>query len=167
MDKSVVPPYTPEMRERERRQKVSNDPFAKLPSVSQRSEHYHKAENMGSNTNPWFLPKRAAMPTWGNFNNFYGPNVNSLLTGNTEDLYDPCSTSAFSLSKTPVPESRPNLGAQSSINQQQKNTDMDTGEIPPPPNSCVSENVFSSKNKAALIIADNGYTAAVNKTKSC
>ncbi|XP_052553535.1 receptor-interacting serine/threonine-protein kinase 1 [Tympanuchus pallidicinctus] len=127
MDKSVVPPYTPEMRERERRQKVSNDPFAKLPSVSQRSEHYHKAENMGSNTNPWFLPKRAAMPTWGNFNNFYGPNVNSLLTGNTEDLYDPCSTSAFSLSKTPVPESRPNLGAQSSINQQQKNADMDTG----------------------------------------
>ncbi|XP_031445154.1 receptor-interacting serine/threonine-protein kinase 1 isoform X1 [Phasianus colchicus] len=127
MDKSVVSPYTPEMRERERKQKVSSDPFAKLPSVSQWSEHYHKAENTGSNTNPWFWPKQAAIPIRGNFNNFYGPNVNSLITGNTENLYDPCSTSAFSLSKTPVPESRPNLGAQSSINQQQKNADMDTG----------------------------------------
>lgn len=127
MDKSVAPPYSPEMRERETRPKVSNDPFAKLPSVPQWGELYYKAENIGSNTNPWFWPKQAAIPTQGNLENFYGPNVNSLLTGNTEDRYDPCSTSAFSLSKTPVPESRPNLGAQNSVNQQQKNADVDTG----------------------------------------
>lgn len=128
MDKPVVPPYTPEMRERERKQKVSHDPFAKLPSVPHWSELYHKAENIGSNTNPWFWPKQAAIPTQGNLDNFYGPNISSLLTGNTEDLYDPSSTSAISLSKTPVPESRPNLAAQSSASQQQKNAaDTDTG----------------------------------------
>ena len=118
MDKPVVPPYTPEMRERERKQKVSHDPFAKLPSVPHWSELYHKAENIGSNTNPWFWPKQAAILTQGNLDNFYGPNISSLLTGNTEDLYDPSSTSAISLSKTPVPESRPNLAAQSSASQQ-------------------------------------------------
>lgn len=133
MDKPVVPPYTPEMRERERKQKVSHDPFAKLPSVPHWSELYHKAENIGSNTNPWFWPKQAAIPTQGNLDNFYGPNISGLLTGNTEDLYDPSSTSAISLSKTPVPESRPNLAAQSSTSQQQKNAaDTDTGEVPPP-----------------------------------
>ncbi|XP_065608087.1 receptor-interacting serine/threonine-protein kinase 1 isoform X1 [Cyrtonyx montezumae] len=129
MDKSPVTPekYTPEMRERERRRKVSHDPFAKLSSAPQWNEQYHKAENIGSNTNPCFWPQQAAIPTQGNLDNFYGPHLNSLLTGNTEDLYDPCSASAFSLSKTPVAESRPNLGSQISVNQQQKNADADTG----------------------------------------
>ncbi|OXB84587.1 UNVERIFIED_CONTAM: hypothetical protein H355_008063 [Colinus virginianus] len=129
MDKSAVTPekYTPEMRERERRRKVSHDPFAKLSSAPQWNEQYHKAENIGSNTNPCFWPRQAAIPTQGNLDNLYGPHLNSLLTGNMEDLYDPCLTSAFSLSKTPVAESRPNLGSQISVNQQQKNADADTG----------------------------------------
>ncbi|OXB60551.1 hypothetical protein ASZ78_006135 [Callipepla squamata] len=129
MDKSAVTPekYTPEMRERERRRKVSHDPFAKLSSAPQWNEQYHKAENIGSNTTPCFWPRQAAIPTQGSLDNLYGPHLNSLLTGNMEDLYDPCSTSAFSLSKTPVAESRPNLGSQISVNQQQKNADADTG----------------------------------------
>ncbi|XP_021241066.1 receptor-interacting serine/threonine-protein kinase 1 [Numida meleagris] len=128
MDKSVPPAiYTSEMREKERRRKVSHDPFAKVSSVPQWSELYHKAENIGSNTNPWFWPPQVAAATQGNLDHFYGSKLNNLLPGNTEDLHEPCSPNAFSLSKYPVPESRPNLGSQSSVTQQQKNADTDTG----------------------------------------
>ncbi|NXC48599.1 RIPK1 kinase, partial [Penelope pileata] len=129
MDKSVVPPvvYTPEMREEERRRRVSHDPFAKMFSVPQWSELYPRVENIGSNINPTFWPQQAATLTRGNLDNFYGPNSTSLLPGNTEDVYEPCSTSAFSLSKTPVPESGPNLGSQINVKQHAKNADTDTG----------------------------------------
>ncbi|NXK47843.1 RIPK1 kinase, partial [Chauna torquata] len=129
MDKSVVPPaiYTPEMREEERRRRVSYDPFAKLFSSPQRSELYPRAENTGSNTNPYFRPQPAAAPTRGNLDIFYGPNPSSLLTGNTEDLYKSCSASTFILSKTPVPESGQNLQSQTNVNRYPKNADTDTG----------------------------------------
>ncbi|NXE56119.1 RIPK1 kinase, partial [Casuarius casuarius] len=77
MDKSEIPPvvYTPEMREEERRRRVSYDPFAKPSPTPQRSELYPRADNAGSNTNSYFQPQPAATPpTWGNLDNFYGPN---------------------------------------------------------------------------------------------
>ncbi|XP_068788072.1 receptor-interacting serine/threonine-protein kinase 1 [Struthio camelus] len=131
MDKSVVPPvaYTPEMREEERRRRVSYDPFAKPSHAPQRSELYPRVENTGSNTNPYFRPQPAATaPTWGNLDNFYGPNPNSFLAGNTEDLCGSCSASSFSLNKPPVPESGPNPQLQSTVNWHPKNTDTDTGK---------------------------------------
>ncbi|XP_010219611.1 PREDICTED: receptor-interacting serine/threonine-protein kinase 1-like, partial [Tinamus guttatus] len=130
MDKSDVSPvvYTPEMREEERRRRVSYDPFAKPFSTPQRSELYPRAENTGSNTKPYFQPQRAiSPPIWGNLGAFYGPNPNSFLAGNTEDLYGSCAVSPFSLSKPPVPETVPNPKSHSSANWHLKNADTDTG----------------------------------------
>ncbi|KAM9636976.1 receptor-interacting serine/threonine-protein kinase 1 [Morphnus guianensis] len=129
MDKAVPPVvYTPEMREEERRRRVSYDPFAKLSPTPQWSELYPRAEKTGSNTNPYFWPQPAATPPkQGNVDIFYGPSHNSLLTGNTEGLYGLCSASTFSLSKPPVPESGPNLPSQTNVNWYPKNADTDTG----------------------------------------
>ncbi|NXL88090.1 RIPK1 kinase, partial [Alectura lathami] len=130
MDKSLAPPvmYSHEMREEERRRRVSYDPFAKPISVPRWNEPYLRAhENMGSSTNPYFRLQPAATPTWGNSGNFYGPNLNSLLPENTEDLSESCSASALSLSKTPVPESGPNLMSHVNVNQHAKSADTDTG----------------------------------------
>uniref|UniRef100_A0A8B9C2E1 Receptor interacting serine/threonine kinase 1 n=1 Tax=Anser brachyrhynchus TaxID=132585 RepID=A0A8B9C2E1_9AVES len=132
MDKPGVPgaphvEYTPEMREEERRRRVSNDPFAKMFSAPQQSELYPRAENTGSNTNPYFRPQPPATPTRGNFDIFYGPNPKNLLPGNPEDLYESHSPGTFSLSKTPVPESGTSLHSQTNINRYPKNTDTDTG----------------------------------------
>ncbi|XP_072709301.1 receptor-interacting serine/threonine-protein kinase 1 isoform X1 [Ciconia boyciana] len=129
MDKAVPPVvYTPEMREEERRRRVSYDPFAKSSLSPQQSELYPRAEKTGSNTNPCFWPQPAATPPkWGNVDIFYGANPNSPLTGNTEDLYRLCSASTFSLSKPPVPESGPNLWSKTNVNWYPKNADADTG----------------------------------------
>ncbi|NWW95186.1 RIPK1 kinase, partial [Rhynochetos jubatus] len=129
MDRAVLPAaYTPEMREEERRRRVSYDPFAKSPSASQRSELYPRAEKTGSNTNPYFWPQpTAATLKRGDADIFYGPNPNSLLTGNTKDRYGLSSANTFSLSKSPVPESGPNLQSQSVVNWYPKNADTDTG----------------------------------------
>ncbi|XP_076186579.1 receptor-interacting serine/threonine-protein kinase 1 isoform X2 [Aptenodytes patagonicus] len=128
MDKAVPPVvYTPEMREEEKRRRVSYDPFAKSPPTP-RSELYPRAEKTGSNTNPYFWPQPAATtPKRGNVDTFYGPNPNSLLTGNTEGLYGLCSANTFSLSKPPVPESGPNLQSPSNVNWYPQNADTDTG----------------------------------------
>lgn len=129
MDKAVPPViYTPEKKEEERRRRVSYDPFAKSSPTPQRNELYPRAEKTGSNTSPYFWPlTAAAAPKWGNVNNFYGPNPNSLVTGNTEGLYGLHSASTFSLTKPPVPESGRTLQSQSNVNW---NADTDTGEIP-------------------------------------
>ncbi|NXE10436.1 RIPK1 kinase, partial [Lophotis ruficrista] len=129
MDKAVPPVvYTPEMREEERRRRVSYDPFAKPSPIPQWSELYPRAEKTGSNTNPYFWPQPAATtPKPGNVDIFYGPNPNSLLTGNTDHLYGLYSASTFSLSKPPVPESGSNLQSQTSVNWYPKNADTDTG----------------------------------------
>ncbi|KFW07047.1 Receptor-interacting serine/threonine-protein kinase 1, partial [Fulmarus glacialis] len=126
MDKAVPPVvYTPEMRDEERRRRVSYDPFAKSSPTPQQSELYPRAEKTGSNTNPYFWPQpAAATPKRGNVDTFYGPNPNRLLTGNTEGLYGLCSASTFSLSKPPVPESGPNV--RSNVNWYPKNADTDT-----------------------------------------
>lgn len=134
--------YTPEMREEERRRRVSHDPFAKMSSAPQQSELYPRAENMGSNTNPYFWPQAPATPARGNFDIFYGPNPKNLLPGNPEDLYEPQSAGTFSLSKTPVPESGTSLHSQTNINRYPKTADIDTGESPPPHNSWVPENTI-------------------------
>ncbi|KAM6135165.1 receptor-interacting serine/threonine-protein kinase 1 isoform 2-T2 [Pterocles gutturalis] len=128
MDKAVPPVvYTPEMREEERRRRVSYDPFPKPSPTPQWSELYPRAEKTGSNTNPYFWPQPAATtPKGGNVDIFYGPNPNSLLTGNTEDRYGLCSGSTFSLSKLPVPETGSNLQSQTNINWYPKNADTDT-----------------------------------------
>ncbi|XP_009277462.1 PREDICTED: receptor-interacting serine/threonine-protein kinase 1 isoform X2 [Aptenodytes forsteri] len=128
MDKAVPPVvYTPEMREEEKRRRVSYDPFAKSPPTP-RSELYPRAEKTGSNTNPYFWPQPAATtPKRGNVDTFYGPNPNSLLTGNTEGLYGLCSANTFSLSKPPVPESGPNLQSPSNVNWYPQNADTETG----------------------------------------
>ncbi|XP_055656190.1 receptor-interacting serine/threonine-protein kinase 1 [Falco peregrinus] len=130
MDKAVPPlVYTPEMREEERRRRVSYDPFAKpSPTPPQQSELCPSTEKTGSNTNPYFLPQPAATPPkWGNTDFFYGPNPNSLLTGNTEDLYGLRSASTCSLSKPPVPECGPNLQSQTNVNWYPKTAGTDTG----------------------------------------
>lgn len=129
MDKAVPPViYTPEKKEEERKRRVSYDPFAKSSPTPQQNELYPRAEKTGSNTNPYFWPHTAAAaPKWGNVNNFYGPNPNSLLTGNTEGPYGLHSAGTFSLTKPPVPESGQTLQSQSNVNW---NAGMDTGEIP-------------------------------------
>lgn len=134
--------YTPEMREEERRRRVSHDPFAKMFSAPQQSELYPRAENTGSNTNPYFWPQSPATPARGSFDIFYGPNPKNLLPGNPEDLYEPQSAGTFSLSKTPVPESGTSLHSQTNINRYPKTADTDTGESPPPHNSWVPENTI-------------------------
>ncbi|XP_035746461.1 receptor-interacting serine/threonine-protein kinase 1 isoform X2 [Egretta garzetta] len=125
MDKAVPPVvYTPEMREEERRRRVSYDPFAKSPPTPQWSELYPRAEKTGSNTNLYFWPQPAATtPNRGIVDICYGPHPNSILTGNTEGLYGLCSASTFSLSKPPVPESGPNLQPQTNVNWYPKNAD--------------------------------------------
>uniref|UniRef100_A0A8C0F3R7 Receptor interacting serine/threonine kinase 1 n=1 Tax=Bubo bubo TaxID=30461 RepID=A0A8C0F3R7_BUBBB len=128
MDKAVpAVVYTPEMREEERKRRVSYDPFAKSPAPQQ-SELYPRVEKTGSNANPYFWPQPAATPPkWGNADFFYGPNPNNLLTGSSEGLYGLCSASTFSLSKPPVPESGPNLQSQTSVNWYPKNADTESG----------------------------------------
>ncbi|XP_074940239.1 receptor-interacting serine/threonine-protein kinase 1 [Phalacrocorax aristotelis] len=128
MDKAVPPVvYTPEMREEERRRRVSYDPFAKS-STPQWSELYPRAEKTGSNTNPCFRPQPAATPPkWGNVDIFYGLNPNSFQTGNTEGTYGLCSASTFSLNKPPVPESGPSLPSSTNVNWYPKTADTDTG----------------------------------------
>ncbi|NXA27396.1 RIPK1 kinase, partial [Ibidorhyncha struthersii] len=129
MDKAVPPVvYTPEMREEERRRRVSYDPFTKPSPTPQWSELYPKAEKTGLNANPYLWPQPVATaPKQGNVDVFYGPNPNSLLTGNTEGLYGLCSANTFSLSKPPVPESGPNVPSQTNVNWYPKNADTDTG----------------------------------------
>ncbi|NXN77486.1 RIPK1 kinase, partial [Bombycilla garrulus] len=136
MDKAVPPVvYNPEMIEEERRRRVSCDPFAKPSLTSQRSEPYPRAEKTGSNANPYFWantdsnlwPQAAATPKWGNVDVFFGPNPNSLPTGNPVDVYGLSSASNFSLSKPPVPESGQNLPSQTNVNWYSKNSDTDTG----------------------------------------
>ncbi|NXF80349.1 RIPK1 kinase, partial [Sclerurus mexicanus] len=126
MDKAVPPVvYTPEMIEEERRRRVSCDPFAKPSPTSQKSELHARAEKTESNANPYVRPT-ATTPNQGNVDIFYGPNRNSLLTGNPEDLYGLCSASNFSLSKPPVPESGQNLQSSTNVNWYLKNSDTDT-----------------------------------------
>ncbi|XP_053914189.1 receptor-interacting serine/threonine-protein kinase 1 isoform X2 [Cuculus canorus] len=127
MDKAVPPVvYTPEMREEERRRRVSYDPFAKSTPTPQWNETYPRAEKTGTNTNPYFWPQPAAtIPKPGNVDIFYGPN--SLLPGNAEGLYGLCSANTFSLSKPPVPESCSHLQPQTSLSWYPKNADTDTG----------------------------------------
>ncbi|NWS23187.1 RIPK1 kinase, partial [Pachyramphus minor] len=140
MDKAVA--YTPEMIEEERRRRVSCDPFAKPPPTSQKSDLQPGAEKTGSNTNPyagsntkpyvWPNPdpnlwSRAAATAPNQGTVFYGPNRNSLLTGNPEDIYGLCLASNFSLSKPPVPESGQTLQSQTNVNWYSKNSDTDTG----------------------------------------
>ncbi|NXY23600.1 RIPK1 kinase, partial [Atrichornis clamosus] len=137
MDKAVPRAvYTPEMIAEERRRRVSCDPFTKPSPTSQRSELYPSAEKTGSNTNPYFWSNvdlnfqsraAAATPKRGSVDNFYGPNPNSLLTGNPEDVYGLYSASNFSLSKPPVPESGQNLQSQTNVNWYSKSSDTDTG----------------------------------------
>ncbi|XP_028940009.1 receptor-interacting serine/threonine-protein kinase 1 [Antrostomus carolinensis] len=130
MDKAVPPVvYTPEMREEERRRRVSYDPFAKSPPAPQWNEPYPRAEKTGSNTSPYLWPQpAAATPKRGNVDVFYGPRPNSLPKGNTEGLYGLCPASTFSLSKPPVPESGPNLQSQTNVNWYPKGADTDTDD---------------------------------------
>ncbi|NXN28515.1 RIPK1 kinase, partial [Nycticryphes semicollaris] len=128
-DKAVPPiVYTPEMREEERRRRVSNDPLAKPFPTPQWSELYPRAEKTRSNTNPYFGPQTAVIvPKQRNVDVSHRPNPNSLVTGNTEGLYGLCSANTFSLSKPPVPESGQNLQSQTNMNWNPMNADTDTG----------------------------------------
>ncbi|NXP54564.1 RIPK1 kinase, partial [Heliornis fulica] len=129
MDKTVLPVvYTPEMREEEKRRRVSYDPFAKLSPTPQWNELYPRAEKTGPNTKPYmWLQPPAKAPNQGNVEVFYRANPNSLPTADREDLYGLCSASTFSLSKPPVPESGPSLKPQPNLNWYPKNADTDTG----------------------------------------
>ncbi|XP_068019126.1 receptor-interacting serine/threonine-protein kinase 1 isoform X1 [Melanerpes formicivorus] len=128
MDKAAPPVvYTPEMKEIERRRRVSHDPFAKSSPAPQWSELYPRAEKPGSNPNPYFRALPDTKPKWGNVEVSYGSNPNSLLTGNTESLYGLASASTLSLTKPAVPESTPNQPSQTSANWYPKNADADTG----------------------------------------
>ncbi|NXJ65765.1 RIPK1 kinase, partial [Rostratula benghalensis] len=127
VDKAVPPiVYTPEMREEERRRRVSNEPFAKPFPTPQRSELYPRAEK--TNINPYFGAQTAVIvPKQRNVAVFHKPNPNSLVTGNTEGLYGLGSANTFSLSKPPVPESGQNLQSQTNMKWHPMNADTDTG----------------------------------------
>ncbi|NWH40687.1 RIPK1 kinase, partial [Chloropsis hardwickii] len=128
MDKAVPPVvHSPETTEEERRRRVSYDPFAKPSPASQWSELNPRAEKAGSNTNPYFWPQAAAItPKW-NADVFYGPNPNSVPTGNPVDAYGLCSASNFSPSKPSVSESGQHLKSQTNANCYLNNSDTDTG----------------------------------------
>ncbi|KFO99928.1 Receptor-interacting serine/threonine-protein kinase 1, partial [Calypte anna] len=130
MDKAVSPVrYTPEMREEERKRRVSNDPFAKFSPTPQWSELYPRAEKTGANVNPYFWPQPAGKaPKLGDVDYFHGSDPNSLQIGNTEGHYRSSSVSALSISKLAVPESGPNLQSQTSVNWYPKSTDNDTDD---------------------------------------
>ncbi|KFQ22143.1 Receptor-interacting serine/threonine-protein kinase 1, partial [Merops nubicus] len=118
--------YTHEMREEERRRRVSYDPFAKSTPAPQWSELYPRADTTGPNTTPCFWPPLVpTAPNLGNGDAFYKPNPNSLLMGSTEGLYGLSAAGTFSLSKPPVPESGPGQ-SQASTNWYPKTTDADT-----------------------------------------
>ncbi|XP_030358583.1 receptor-interacting serine/threonine-protein kinase 1 [Strigops habroptila] len=126
MDKAVLPiVYTPEMREEERRRRVSYDPLSKPSPTPQWSELYSRAEKTRSNTNPCVWPA-AITPKQGTVDIFYGINPNGLLMGNTDAAYGLCSASTFNLG-TPVPESGLNPQPQTNVNWYSKNADTDTG----------------------------------------
>ncbi|XP_041269225.1 receptor-interacting serine/threonine-protein kinase 1 isoform X2 [Onychostruthus taczanowskii] len=128
MDKAVPPAlYSPEMIEEERRRRVSCDPFAKPSPTSQLCELHPRAEKIGSNTNPYFWPQVAATTPKRNVDVFYGPNPNSLATGNLVDAYGLYSANNFTLSKPPVPESGQSLKSPTNVNLYSKNSDTDTG----------------------------------------
>ncbi|XP_071592637.1 receptor-interacting serine/threonine-protein kinase 1 [Heliangelus exortis] len=129
MDKAVSPVrYTPEMREEERKRRVSNDPFAKFVPTPKWRELYPRAEKTGANTNPYFWPQPpGTAPKLGDVDYFHGSDPNSLQTGNTEGHYRSSSASTLSLSKPAVPESGPNLQSQTNVNWYPKSTDNDTG----------------------------------------
>ncbi|XP_041331399.1 receptor-interacting serine/threonine-protein kinase 1 isoform X2 [Pyrgilauda ruficollis] len=128
MDKAVPPAlYSPEMIEEERRRRVSCDPFAKPSPTSQLCELHPRAEKIGSNTNPYFWPQVAVTTPKRNVDVFYGPNPNSLPTGNLVDAYGLYSANNFTLSKPPVPESGQNLKSPTNVNLYSKNSDTDTG----------------------------------------
>ncbi|KFU92077.1 Receptor-interacting serine/threonine-protein kinase 1, partial [Chaetura pelagica] len=124
MDKAASPGiYTPEMREEEKKRRVSYDPFAKSSSTPL----YPRDEKTGFNTNLYLWPQPGATTTkHRNADNFYGTDPNSLLAGNTEGLYGSSSASTFNPSKPPVPESGPNLLSQTNVNWYPKSTDTDT-----------------------------------------
>jgi len=154
MDKAVPPVvYTPEMREEERRRRVSYDPFEKPSPAPQRSELYPRAEKTGSNTNPYFWPQAAATtPKRGNIDSFYGPNPSSLPAGSTEGLYGLGSAGTFSLSKPPVPESGAHLQSHTNANWYPKNGDTDTGEIPPLPTPMFLKTHFSQNGQVCFVV---------------
>ncbi|KFV69849.1 Receptor-interacting serine/threonine-protein kinase 1, partial [Dryobates pubescens] len=127
MDKAAPPVvYTPEMKEIERRRRVSHDPFAKSSPAPQWSELYPRAEKAGSSPHLYFRALSDTKPKWGTAEVSYGSNPNSLLTGNTESLYGLASASTLSLTKPAVPESTPNQPSQTSANWYPKNADAET-----------------------------------------
>ncbi|XP_030905570.1 receptor-interacting serine/threonine-protein kinase 1 isoform X2 [Melopsittacus undulatus] len=126
MDKAVSPVvYTPEMREEERRQRVSYDPLAKLSPIPQWSELHPRAEKTRLNTNPYMWPAELT-PKQGTVDTFHWINPNGILMGNTDATYGLSSASTFNLG-TPVPESGLNSQSQTNVNWYPKNTDKDTG----------------------------------------
>ncbi|KAM9576031.1 receptor-interacting serine/threonine-protein kinase 1 isoform 1-T6 [Guaruba guarouba] len=126
MDKAVPPVvYTPEMREEERRQRVSYDPFAKPSLIPPWSELHPRAERTRSNTNLHIWPP-AVTPKQGTVDTFHGINPKGSLMRNTDATYGLCLPSTFNLG-TPVPESGLNSQSQTNVNWYPKNTDKDTG----------------------------------------
>lgn len=145
MDRAVSPVvYTPEMREEERRQRVSYDPLTKPSSIPQWSELHPRAEKTRSNTNPYIWPATIT-PEQGPVDTFHRINPKGILMGNTDATYGLCSASTFNLG-IPVPESGLNLQSQANVNWFPKNTDKDTGEIPPPPRPMFLKTHLLSKN---------------------
>ncbi|NXA79154.1 RIPK1 kinase, partial [Thryothorus ludovicianus] len=141
MDKAVPrAARSPESTEEERRRRVSCKPFTKPSAASHLSELYPRAEKTGSNTIPNFGPNidpntwlQAAangispIPKWGNVDGFFGPNPNSLPTGNPVNAYGLCPANNFSLTKPPVLESGQNLPSQTNVNWYSNTSDTDTG----------------------------------------
>ncbi|XP_071409433.1 receptor-interacting serine/threonine-protein kinase 1 [Pithys albifrons albifrons] len=101
------------------------------------SDHNPKLRlQAGSNTNPYILPKpdpnfgsraAATAPNQGTLDIFYGPNRNSLLTGNPEDLYELGLAGALQLNNPPVLDSGQNLQSQTNANWYSNNSDTYAG----------------------------------------
>uniref|UniRef100_A0A8D0LBD5 Receptor interacting serine/threonine kinase 1 n=1 Tax=Sphenodon punctatus TaxID=8508 RepID=A0A8D0LBD5_SPHPU len=124
MDKSDSQPavYSAEMREEERRRRVSYDPFANGSATPCTQESYLNAENSGLKASPYnsvtsnnHLPQEssaAASPVVEKFP--YNPNIafgampaDLIATASTEDIYRSNSANTSTPNKPPVPESGP------------------------------------------------------------
>ncbi|KYO35487.1 receptor-interacting serine/threonine-protein kinase 1 [Alligator mississippiensis] len=146
MDKSESQPimYTHEMKEEERRRRVSHDPFAKPSFAPQMKESHVKTENTGPKASPFNKTTNyshfrqqppAGMPTQEYLpytpNVTYGARAADFTAGSTEDLYGSGSANTFSLNKPPVPESGLDHQPQTSPAWFPKSLQTEPGKIQP------------------------------------
>nr|XP_056710430.1 receptor-interacting serine/threonine-protein kinase 1 [Euleptes europaea] len=151
MDKAESPwaAYSADMREEERRRRVSHDPFVNAPAAPRVQESYSRAENPRSNISRNLINNTVAQhyhlrqqPLGGapserqnvpySPNNSYGVRPVDLRTcTSAEDMYGSHSANTVNVSKPPVPESgadhQPKLPMPYHVSAKSRNTE--TGQV--------------------------------------